>query len=86
LEADIGVIERRLSQQLRETPSCRNAAEIPGVGLMTATAVVASMGSPAAFKNAREFRGLAGLVPRQRGTGVRVMSGHHEIAGPVSGR
>ena len=39
---------------------------------MTATAIVASMGSPTAFKNAREFAAWIGLVPRQTGTGGRV--------------
>jgi transposase len=72
LEADIGSIERRLSQQLRDTPACKAIAEIPGVGLMTATAVVAGMGSPAAFRTAREFAAWIGLVPRQTGTGGRV--------------
>jgi transposase len=72
LEADIGKIERRLSTQLRETPACKTLAEIPGVGLLTATAVVASMGSPTAFKNAREFAAWIGLVPKQTGTGGRV--------------
>jgi transposase len=72
LEIDIGTIERRLSHQLRDTPACRTVAEIPGVGLMTATAIVASMGSPTAFKNAREFAAWIGLVPRQTGTGGRV--------------
>ena len=72
LEADIGRIERRLSQQLRETPACKTLAEVPGVGLLTATAIVASMGSPTAFKDAREFAAWIGLVPRQTGTGGRV--------------
>lgn len=72
MQADIGAIERRLSQQMRQMPACNAVAEIPGVGLMTATAVVASMGSPAAFKNAREFAAWIGLVPRQTGTGGRV--------------
>jgi transposase len=72
LEADIGKIERRLSTQLRETPACKTLAEIPGVGLLTATAVVASMGSPTAFKDAREFAAWIGLVPKQIGTGGRV--------------
>jgi transposase len=47
-------------------------AKIPGVGLMTDTAVVSSMGSPTAFKDAREFAAWIGLVPRQTGTGGRV--------------
>ena len=72
LERDIATIERRLSQQLRTTPACQTIAEIPGVGLMTATAIVASMGSPTAFRDGREFAAWIGLVPRQTGTGGRV--------------
>jgi transposase len=72
LDVDIATIERRLSQQLRETPACKALAEIPGVGLLTATAIVASMGSPTAFKDAREFAAWIGLVPKQTGTGGRV--------------
>lgn len=55
LKADIGAIERRLAQHLRESATCKALAEIPGLGLITATAIVASMSSPTAFKNAREF-------------------------------
>lgn len=72
LGADIGKIERRLATQLRETPACKTLAEIPGVGLLTATAIVASMGSPSAFKDAREFAAWIGLVPKQTGTGGRI--------------
>lgn len=72
IQADIGSVERRLSQQMRQSPACKTIAEIPGVDLLTATAVVASMGSPTAFKNAREFAAWLGLVPRQTGTGGQV--------------
>lgn len=72
LQDDIAAIERRLSNEFRTTPACKAVAEIPGVGLLTATAIVASMGSPASFKDAREFSAWIGLVPRQTGTGGRV--------------
>lgn len=72
LQADIDVIERRLSRQMREIPACKAVAEIPGVGLLTATAIVASIGTPTAFKDTREFAAWIGLVPRQTGTGGRV--------------
>jgi transposase len=72
LQSDIATIERRLSHQLRETPACKIVSEIPGVGLMTATAVVATMGSPTDFASARQFAAWLGLVPRQTGTGGRV--------------
>ncbi len=72
LERDIATIERRLSENLRKSPACKTLAEIPGVGLMTATAVISTMGTPTAFKSAREFAAWIGLVPRQTGTGGRV--------------
>lgn len=72
LLADIGSIERRLVQQMREIPACQAVSEIPGVGLLTATAVVATMGSPTAFIDAREFAAWVGLVPPQTGTGGRI--------------
>jgi transposase len=72
LERDIATIERRLSEHMRKSSACKTLAEIPGVGLLTATAVVSAMGTPAAFKNAREFAAWIGLVPRQTGTGGRV--------------
>lgn len=53
-------------------PPCSPGAQIPGVGLPTATALVANMGTPTAFKDAREFAAWVGLVPRQTGTGGRV--------------
>ena len=60
------------SKQLRDTPACKTLADIPGVGLMTATAVVASMGSPTAFHDGRESAASIRLAPRQTGTGGRV--------------
>lgn len=69
---DMDQIERRLAEHLRESLACQAVAKIPGIGLLTATAVVASMGSPGAFKDAREFSAWIGLVLRQSGTGGRV--------------
>ena len=44
----------------------------PGVGLLSATAAVATMGDAKAFKSGREFAAYIGLVPRQSGTGGKV--------------
>ena len=52
---------------------CRQSEDrIPGVGVLSATAVVAAMGDPAAFRSGREFAAWLGLVPRHSGTGGRV--------------
>ncbi|MCW5238679.1 IS110 family transposase [Verminephrobacter eiseniae] len=47
-------------------------AEIPGVGLLTASAAVAAMGDPKKFKSGREYAAWLGLVPKHTGTGGRI--------------
>src|SRR6202049_499780 len=72
LDEQIGQIERRLRQWQREDSATQRIAAIPGVGLLSATAAVATMGDAKAFKSGREFAAWLGLVPRQPGTGGRV--------------
>jgi len=72
IEADIQDIERRIKAWLRQQDACRKIAEIPGVGMLTATALVATMGEANSFKSGREFAAFVGLVPRQSGTGGKV--------------
>jgi transposase len=72
LDEQIGEIERRLKVWHKEDKACQRIADIPGVGLLTATAAVAAMGDAKAFKSGREFAAWLGLVPRQTGTGGRV--------------
>lgn len=72
LDKEIALIEGRLKHALSESPACKSIAAIPGVGLLTATAAVATMGDPAMFKTGREFAAWLGLVPRQTGTGGRI--------------
>ena len=71
-DREIAVIERRIALWRRSSPGSRRVAEIPGVGILTATAVVAAMGDPAAFGSGREFAARLGLAPRHTGTGGRV--------------
>ena len=52
-------------------PCSTNKSELFRTSL-TATAIVASMGAPTAFKDAREFAAWVGLVSRQTGTGGRM--------------
>ena len=72
LDEEIVEIERRIALWHRGNPDSRRIAEIPGVGVLTATAVVAAMGDPAVFRSGREFAAWLGLVPRHEGTGGRV--------------
>lgn len=72
LVKDIKAVEARLAQRLRDDEDMQRVAQIPGVGLLTATAAIATMGQASAFKSAREFCAWLGLVPRQSGTGGKV--------------
>ncbi len=72
LDEQIGQIERRLRQWQSQDSATQRIAAIPGVGLLSATAAVATMGDAKAFKSGREFAAWLGLVPRQTGSGGRV--------------
>ena len=70
--ARITELERQIAGWQRREPECQRIAAIPGVGRLTATAVVASVADAKSFRSGREFAAFLGLVPRQSGTGGRV--------------
>jgi len=72
LTAQIDDVEQQLASWRRRQEHCERIAAIPGVGLLTATAAVATIGDARAFRSGRHFAAFLGLVPRQRGTGGRV--------------
>jgi transposase len=73
LDEEINVIEDRIDVWRKQEDACKRIAEIPGIGPLTATAAVAVMGDPKAFKSGREFSAFVGLVPRQVGTGGKTI-------------
>jgi transposase len=75
LSQDMLTIEKRLGLQLKADPQMQRIAQIPGVGLLTATAAIATMGDASAFKSGREFCAWLGLVPSQTGSGGKVRLG-----------
>jgi transposase len=72
LSRDISQIECRLKAWRREDEAAQRISQIPGVGLLTATAAIATIGNASTFRCGREFAAFLGLVPRQSGTGGRV--------------
>lgn len=72
LDKQIADIERRLHMWMKEHKACKANAAIPGVGLLTATATVATMGDAKTFRSGREFAAWLGLVPKQIGTGGKI--------------
>jgi transposase len=75
IDGDIAGIERQIQAWQRSEVDCQRLAEIPGIGAITATALVATIGSAKAFKSGREFASFLGLVPKQSGSGGRVRLG-----------
>jgi transposase len=72
LNQEIEKIEMQLVEWKKRDEATLRIAEIPGIGLLTATALTATIGDAKAFKSGREFSAFLGLVPRQSGTGGRI--------------
>lgn len=70
LEARIAQLERELAEIARHSPACTTLLSIPGIGLLTATAMVAATsGDVSHFKDARHFASWFGLTPREYSSG-----------------
>jgi transposase len=72
LDARIEEIERALGNWAKAQPGCVRVDKVPGVGELTATAALASMGEPEGYGSGRGFAASLGLVPAQSGTGGKV--------------
>ena len=62
-------LEAQIQQWHRENAASRKLAEIPGLGPITASAIVATVGDAREFKNGRQLAAWMGLVPRQNSSG-----------------
>ena len=83
LEARIGQLERELAAMVRNIPACQLLMTIPGIGLLTATALVAAIGSDVShFRDARRFACWFGLTPKEHSSGETRRLGRISKAGP----
>jgi transposase len=69
IEARIKSLDTELAELARTDEAARRLAEIPGVGKLTATALVAAVGDGSSFAKGRDLAAWIGLVPRQATTG-----------------
>jgi transposase len=76
LDERIEAYDRELEQLARASESAQRLMTIPGVGPLTASATVASIGAAHEFANGRQFAAWLGLVPRQYSTGGKARLGH----------
>src|SRR5262245_9069548 len=73
-----GSIERRLTLQHRANEASTRLESIPGIGIIGASAIAATVTDPQAFRSGRDFAAWVGLVPRQDSTGGK------QKLGPIS--
>lgn len=75
LDLDIQKVEVRLKSWCKQDPNCQAIVAVPGVGVLTATALVATIGDVKTFRSGRELAAFIGLVPKQTGTGGKIRFG-----------
>jgi transposase len=71
LKAQILNFDRQIMACHRSNATSKRLDEIPGVGPALATALVASVADPKAFRSGRDFSAWIGLVPKQHSSGGR---------------
>jgi transposase len=76
LDAQVSELEREIEQWHRAHAVSRRLAEIPGIGPISATVLVATIGNARYFQNGRQLAAWLGLVPKQHSTG-----GKHVLLG-----
>ena len=71
LEQRIAGIELQLAQVSKHSDACQRLLSVPGIGLLSATAIVAATsGSVSHFKSARHFAAWLGLTPKEHSSGA----------------
>jgi transposase len=74
----IGSIEKRIMVQHRSSEASRRLESIPGIGVIGATAIAATVPDPKVFRSGRDFAAWIGIVPREDSTGGK------QKLGPIS--
>lgn len=71
----IAGLENELEAVQQSCPIAQQLREVPGIGLLSATALTATLGDGSGWRNAREFACCMGLTPSHTGTGGKVHVG-----------
>ena len=78
MQTMIGSIEKQIMAQHRSSEASKRLESVPGIGVIGATAIAATVPDPKAFRSGRDFAAWIGLVPRQDSTGGK------QKLGPIS--
>ena len=74
-DAQVKKYDRQLEAQAEQNTVCQEVQKIAGIGPITASAIVATIGDAKAFKNGREVSAWLGLVPKQYSSGEKIVLG-----------
>jgi len=69
LQQKIGALEKTIHAQHRASEASRRLETIPGIGVIGATAIAATITDPSVFRSGRDLAAWIGLVPRQNSSG-----------------
>lgn len=69
LQSSIDTLTERIERQVRQDGDGRRLLEVPGIGPITASALLAAVGDARQFQNGRQMAAFLGLVPRQHSSG-----------------
>jgi len=83
MDRQVGELERQITLWHRDNEPSRTLEAIAGIGPITASAFVASVGDAKSFKNARQVPAWLGMVPRHEGSGGKVKPGRISKRGDV---
>jgi len=78
---DLKALESKLESHMEPDPDYQRLLSVPGVGPMSASSFIASVGDPRNFKNGRHLAAWAGLVPTQNSSGGKEKLGGITKAG-----
>lgn len=83
VEDRIALIEQRLKSVVTANPVAQRLLKIPGIGLLTATALLGTVGHIHGFRRGRHFASWLGLTPREHSSGSRRSLGRITKRGDV---
>jgi transposase len=69
LDSEVKELEAQIKAWHRQSGASKRLEAVPGIGPLTASALVASVGDAKSFKNGRQLAAWLGLVPRQDSSG-----------------
>ena len=69
IDKRVAELTQRIERTVRTSEEGKRLLEIPGIGPLTASALVATVGDARQFRNGRQMAAFLGLVPRQHSSG-----------------